>query len=183
MQLRRKKLALLISLIGAGVSPYAYARGDLRVAGAPESPLNIALDDSATWAEAPAWHSPDGTLELVNLPDDLQESMQLPPSSVQASDDAPEAAHQTPEEFSDAAPGEVTREPRGTIRYASSKPAQDDGIVVSGHVGLHSSLFRQHSLCWPDLEHRGARANPQRGKGAVLHCGAAPRPRRVFRIL
>ena len=115
MQLRRKKLALLISLIGAGVSPYAYARGDLRVAGAPESPLNIALDDSATWAEAPAWHSPDGTLELVNLPDDLQESMQLPPSSVQASDDAPEAAHQTPEEFSDAAPGEVTRETRASM--------------------------------------------------------------------
>ena len=110
MQLRRKKLALLISLIGAGVSPYAYARSDLRVVDPSESPLNIALDESATWEEAPAWHSADGTLELVSLPDDLHESMQLPPSSTRAADDRREAAHELPDEFSDAAPGEVTRE-------------------------------------------------------------------------
>lgn len=87
MEFQPKKLALLISLIGAGVSPYAYARSDLRAANATPSPLSIALDESATWAAAPAWREEEGTLELVKLPDELQYSIWVPPSSVLASEE------------------------------------------------------------------------------------------------
>ena len=44
------KLALLISLIGAGVSPYACARSEMRVVRSPQSVPSPALEESAAWA-------------------------------------------------------------------------------------------------------------------------------------
>jgi hypothetical protein len=125
VQFRPKKLALLISLIGAGVSPYAYARSDLRVAGPAQSPLSIALDESATWAAAPAWREEDGGLELVKLPDELQYSIWVPPSNVLAPEEAADEARESPSEFSqrdDDVLSEQTAAPR-SARTLAAQPA------------------------------------------------------------
>jgi hypothetical protein len=53
MKHRPTRLALMISLIGAGIAPCAHARSDLRVLGSPEVTLASALDDiAATLLEA-----------------------------------------------------------------------------------------------------------------------------------
>ena len=127
MQFRPKKLALLISLIGAGVSPYAYARSDLRVAGPTPSPLSIALDESATWAAAPAWREEDGGLELVKLPDELQYSIWVPPSSALVPEEAADETQELPSELSerhdDAVPEQAVA-PR-SARTSPAPPAAD----------------------------------------------------------
>ena len=141
MQLQRNKLALLISLIGAGVSPYAYARSDSRVAGPVQSPLSIALGESQGLAAEPVWRAEDGALELVWLPDDLHAAIWSRGSGTAASDEASadvlealeaiEEAGESPTQFSDASsdasPGEMSRETAHAQRTPSaSKQSKAD---------------------------------------------------------
>lgn len=133
MQFRPNKLALLISLIGAGVSPYAYARSDLRVTGPAQSPLSIALDESATWAAAPAWREEDGGLELVKLPDELQYSIWVPPSNVLAPEEAADEAQEPPSEFSQR-DDNVVSEQTAAPRPAGTSAAQPAPNSATTHA-------------------------------------------------
>ena len=63
-----KKLALLISLIGAGVSPYALARTEVRVVGVAASALDSVLTEPAAtaldrtrWSPGLVWRTEEGT--------------------------------------------------------------------------------------------------------------------------
>ena len=143
MQLRRNKLALLISLIGAGVAPYAYARSDSRVVGPIQSPLSVALAESASWTADPIWRAEDGALEIVRLPDDLHASIWARPSDAavieelrdEASGQALEETRESPtefSEFSDAAPGEMSREAQ------ASMAARDPPARAKGNAGATS---------------------------------------------
>lgn len=68
---KQKKLALLVSLIGAGFSPYACARTELWIAGSPKSALDIALavpaataGDNTRWAPGFTWRTDEEAFDL-----------------------------------------------------------------------------------------------------------------------
>ncbi len=70
------KLALLISLIGAGVSPYACARASERVVGVAQVALDMALEapaatalDRTRWSPGLAWRVEEGAFDV---PEPLQ---------------------------------------------------------------------------------------------------------------
>lgn len=136
MRHQPKKLALLISLIGAGVSPCANARVQEWADSVAPSPLDVAFDvpvatalDRTRWSPGLAWRTEEGAPDLFEL---LQREQVVVRGS--KDDWAPGEMPQEPQPVSrrafgptapdrpDAALGETSPEPLAEARSASSEP-------------------------------------------------------------
>ena len=154
MRHQPRKLALLISLIGAGVSPYASARADEWVAGLAQPPVAIELQvpaatalDRTRWAPGLAWRIEEGGVDLF-LP--LQTSHIAAQVASSARSEAPHKtraeARSVPSKPKPGARAQLKRV-RNLIQALASKPVSSDVrvsvIALTQPTSAHASQIME----------------------------------------
>jgi hypothetical protein len=114
-----KKLALLISLIGAGVSPLAYARIDALIVAPAQSALGTALEapaatalDRTRWSPGLTWRTEEDALDLAEPQEALRAVSPL--KDEWAPGEVPEQPQRLGQRTPRATPDDRAEAPRGT---------------------------------------------------------------------
>ena len=159
MRHQPKKLALLISLIGVGVSPYAYARADLRVlrSAPPAADAALAIEERVAvafgpsrWSPVLSWQGEQGAFDSPGLSNTLRVAG--------ARDD-------------DWAPGEVAEVPERLGQRPVSATDSDSSTTLSDSDAQVTATVQAASVHPKEAKPKTTDARARSAKPAVARSG------------